>query len=271
MTQRKRSASILDVRRLAAAVTAAALLSAAGIGIGADRANAQQPPAANPPSTTPRPPRAPKPAAAQKPPAAVAQKPAAAAPPAAGQAAPATPEMPPLIYSQWTKVCSKGNDGKEVCFTGKDGRLESGQPVVQAVLIEPEGANKLFRVTLPVGVSLQHGSRVVIDNKDPLTAPFVVCLAFGCMADLPGTPDLVTKLKTGQVLTIQAVNMGGNVFGLPMPLTDNAGVSFVKANEGPPTDPKVVEEQQKKLQEELQKRADEARKKLEAQGGTPPK
>lgn len=65
--------------------------------------------------------------------------------------------------------------------------------------------------------------------------------------------------------------MGGNVFGLPMPLTDNAGVSFVKANEGPPTDPKVVEEQQKKLQEELQKRADEARKRLEAQGGTPPK
>jgi invasion protein IalB len=263
MTQRKRSASILNVRRLAAAVTAAALLSAAGIG--ADRAT--------PPSTTPRParPAAPKPpAAAQKPPAAVAQKPGAAAPPA-GQAAPATPEMPPLIYSQWTKVCSKGNDGKEVCFTGKDGRLESGQPVVQAVLIEPEGGNKLFRVTLPVGVSLQHGSRVVVDNKDPLTAPFVVCLAFGCMADLPGTPDLVTKLKTGQVLTIQAVNMGGNVFGLPVPLTDNAGVSFTKANEGPPTDPKVVEEQQKKLQEELQKRADEARKRLEAQSGTPPK
>jgi len=44
---------------------------------------------------------------------------------------------------------------------------------------------------------------------------------------------------------------------------------FAKAYDGPPTDPKVFEEQQKKLQEELQHRADEARKKLESQQGTP--
>jgi hypothetical protein len=43
-----------------------------------------------------------------------------------------------------------------------------------------------------------------------------------------------------------------------------------EANEGPPTDPMVFEEQQKKLQEDLQKRADELRKKLESQGGTGP-
>jgi len=40
---------------------------------------------------------------------------------------------------------------------------------------------------------------------------------------------------------------------------------FAKAYDGPPTDPKVFEEQQKKLQEELQRRAEEARKKLEGQ------
>jgi hypothetical protein len=43
-----------------------------------------------------------------------------------------------------------------------------------------------------------------------------------------------------------------------------------EANEGPPTDPKVFEEQQKKLREDLQKRADELRKKLESQGGARP-
>jgi hypothetical protein len=40
---------------------------------------------------------------------------------------------------------------------------------------------------------------------------------------------------------------------------------FAKAYDGPPTDPKVFEAQQKKLQEELQKRAEEARKRLESQ------
>ncbi len=49
-----------------------------------------------------------------------------------------------------------------------------------------------------------------------------------------------------------------------MPLAD-----FAKAYDGPPTDPKVFEEQQKKLQDELQRRADEARKKLESQQGQP--
>ena len=45
-----------------------------------------------------------------------------------------------------------------------------------------------------------------------------------------------------------------------MPLTD-----FAKAYDGPPTDPKEFEEQQKQLQDELQKRAEDARKKLEGQ------
>ena len=53
--------------------------------------------------------------------------------------------------------------------------------------------------------------------------------------------------------------MQGTPISLPLPLND-----FAKAYDGPPTDPKVVEEQQRKLQEELQKKAEEARKKLEA-------
>ena len=73
------------------------------------------------------------------------------------------------------------------------------------------------------------------------------------------------KLKHGQMLTIQAINLAGAAISFPLPLVD-----FAKANEGPPTDPKVFEEQQKKLQDELQKRADEARKKLEGQGAAAP-
>ena len=67
--------------------------------------------------------------------------------PAKGKPAPkpapqqAAPEQPQLIYSPWTKFCLKGQEAnaKQVCFTGKDGRLESGMPVVAAVLIEPDG------------------------------------------------------------------------------------------------------------------------------------
>ncbi len=47
---------------------------------------------------------------------------------------------------------------------------------------------------------------------------------------------------------------------LQLPLGD-----FAKAYDGPPTDPKVLEEQQKKLREDLQKRANEMREKLQQQ------
>lgn len=192
-----------------------------------------------------------------------APKPAQPAPAPQAQ----TPQMPQLIYSPWTKFCLKGKEAnaKQVCFTGKDGRIESGMPVVAAVLIEPEGeAKKILRVTVPLGMQIQHGTRIIVDQNAPLTGPYVICFTNGCMADYDATPDLVAKLSKGKNLIVQAINANNQPISLDLPLND-----FNKAHTGPPTDPKVFEEQQKKLQEELQRRADEARKKLEQQSPAP--
>jgi invasion protein IalB len=181
-----------------------------------------------------------------------------------------------LIYAPWTKFCLKGQDAnaKQVCFTGKDGRIESGQPVIAAVIIEPEGEpKKILRVTLPLGMQLVHGTRIIIDNNPPQQSPYVICFANGCMSDYDLTPEMLANLKKGQNLVVQAINSNGAPLTLPLPLAE-----FAKAYDGPPTDPKVFEETQKKLQEELQKRAAEARAKLEATqpaagapaAGTPP-
>jgi invasion protein IalB len=220
-------------------------------------------------------PAAPAAAPKAKPPAAApkaAPKPAPAAPgPAAQQAAPPAAGAPPdqqiqLIYAPWTKFCLKGQDpnAKQVCFTGKDGRIESGQPVIAAVIIEPEGEpKKILRVTLPLGMQLGHGTRVIVDNNTPAQSPYVICFANGCMSDYEVTPELLANLKKGQNLIVQAINSNGAPLTLPLPLQEGTG-SFAKAYDGPPTDPKEFEKTQQKLQEELQKRAEEQRKKLEA-------
>lgn len=209
------------------------------------------------------------PAGAAKPAAkpATPAKPQAAQPaaPAAGQPQAAAPQQPNLIYSPWTKFCLKGQEAnaKQVCFTGKDGRLETGVPVVAAVVIEPEGEQKkLLRVTLPLGMQVQPGTRVIIDNGQPATGPYVICFTNGCMADYEVNADVIGRLKKGQQLAVQAINGNGQPVSLTLPLND-----FAKAYDGPPTDPKVFEAQQKKLQEELQKKAEEARQKLQ-QGKT---
>jgi invasion protein IalB len=206
-------------------------------------------------------PAAPAPSAQQAPP------PAAGTPPAAGGQP--QDQQVQLIYAPWTKFCLKGQDAnaKQVCFTGKDGRIESGQPVIAAVIIEPEGEpKKILRVTLPLGMQLIHGTRVIVDSNTPMQSPYVICFANGCMSDYEVTPELLANMKKGQNLVVQAINSNGAPLTLPLPLAE-----FAKAYDGPPTDPKVFEETQKKLQEELQKRAEEARKKLEANppAGTP--
>jgi invasion protein IalB len=227
---------------------AATTLLAGSIGM---PAFAQTPPAPAP-KAQPAPKAAPKAAPAQKP---------GEAP--AGQAQPQGGEQPQLIFSPWTKFCLKGQEAnaKQVCFTGKDGRVESGMPVVAAVLIEPEAdQKKVLRVTLPLGMSIQPGTRVIVDNGQPMTGPYVICFNNGCMADYEASGELIGKLKKGQGLVIQGINGSGQPISLVVPLVD-----FGKAYDGPPTDPKVFEEQQKKLQDELQRRAEEARKKLEGQ------
>jgi invasion protein IalB len=248
------------------ALLAATALTAAVL---APAAQAQQPPAA---PAAPKAKAAPKaaPKAAQAP-APTAQAPAAGAPPAGAPAAGAQPpdQQVQLIYAPWTKFCLKGQDAnaKQVCFTGKDGRIESGQPVIAAVIIEPEGEpKKILRVTLPLGMQLVHGTRVIVDNNPPAQSPYVICFQNGCMSDYEVTPELLANMKKGQNLIVQAINSNGAPLTLPLPLAE-----FAKAYDGPPTDPKVFEETQKKLQEELQKRAEEARKKLEANPppGTP--
>jgi invasion protein IalB len=174
------------------------------------------------------------------------------APAAAAQTRDWAPSITQLIYSPWAKFCGRGNEpgAKEVCFTGKDARTEAGQPVVAAALIEPEGEQrKLFRVTLPSPLQIQYGARLIIDKEPPISGAFSTCSANGCMADYEATPELVDKLKNGRLLQIQATNLAAAAITFSLPLVDSGGNSFTRANEGPPTDPKVFQEQQKKGRE----------------------
>jgi invasion protein IalB len=191
-----------------------------------------------------------------KPPAPTAPVPdAAKTQQAPDEAAQNRPPQVQLIFTPWTRYCAKGLTeksseirSKEVCFTASDGHLPSGQKMVIALVIESEeGDAKLLRVTLPLGVALVPGARIVIDEKDAMTAPFVVCHPKnGCMADFKSDADLIAKLKQGQSLAIQAFDKARPI-SFTLPLT-----GFAKAYDGPPSDPTGLDEQQKILQNELQ-------------------
>lgn len=233
------------VRAFAASISAFAFVISFG------DASAQQ----QSPQQRPAQPAAPKQAPKQQP---APQQPAQQQP----QQQQAQPEQLPVVYSPWTKFCGKDQQAgaKETCLTVKEARLETGQFIAGAALIEQEGEQKkVLRITLPLGMQLPQGTRMIVDKEQPITGRYIVCLPNGCMADFEVNAEFVGKLKKGQTLMLQGINLPGQAATYPLPLGD-----FAKANDGPPTDPKVFEEQQKKLQEELQRRAEEARKKLQS-------
>ena len=158
-----------------------------------------------------------------------------------------TDKAPQLVLKPWTKFCLKGSEAnaQRVCFTGTDARLESGKPVVSAVIVEPEGeSKKVLRVTLPLGMSLRHGARVAIDGGQPTSRPYVICYASGCIVDHDADAEWIGRLKNGERLIVQAVDGNGRLVSYSLRLA-----GFAAAHDGPPTDLAVFEEQQKLLQE----------------------
>jgi len=142
-------------------------------------------------------------------------------------------EATQVIFSTWTKTCVKAESQNDiqVCYIGEDAHTPSGKPVVAAVLIEPANdTRKILRVTLPLGMRLASGTRVEIDQGQPLNAPYLTCIDYGCVADYEASGDLIDELKRGKEITIQCISLQNQVFRLALSLAN-----FEKVYDGPPS------------------------------------
>ena len=216
-----------------------------------------------------------------------APAPAAPAPqaPAAGTPTPAAQQQtgPQIInvksepsQADWTKVCGKDQaTSTDVCYTTRDFVSDQGQPVLAAAIYEMKNTAtkqevRVVRFLLPLGLMLAPGIRFTVDGQQATAGKFAVCFPNGCFAEAGGLgTEFIAALKKGTTLNVSVQNQTQREVTFAVPLA-----GFGKAFDGPAMDPKVLEEQQKKLQAELEKRSDEMRKKLEEQqkagGGAAP-
>ena len=195
--------------------------------------------------------------------------PAPAAPAAPAPAAPAGPQVVELVGSQpeWTKVCGVNPDNKKkVCYTTRDFGQQVGEPPVLAVAVyDVEGEDKRqIRILMPLALLLKPGFRFGVDKGERLEGKFAICFPNGCFAEAEIGGPVINSLKKGTVLSVVVRNQVNNEITFSLPLKD-----FGKAFDGAAIDPKVLEEQQKLLQEQLQKKAEEERKALEGAAGGP--
>jgi invasion protein IalB len=224
----------------------------------------------NPPApAAPAQPRSQRPAAPPAPAAPAPQAPAGQ--PQAGQPAPQA-TGPAVIQVQadpaqtdWTKVCGKDPaTNAEACYTTRTFVSDQGEVllVVAVFDMKTQQPQRAVRFLLPLGFLLQPGIRFAVDSGQATSGRYAMCLPNGCFAEAQVAGDFINTLKKGTKLNVSIQNQVGRevTFSAPM-------AGFAKAFDGPPIDPKVLEEQQKKLQGELEKRSEELRKRLESNAG----
>jgi invasion protein IalB len=111
-----------------------------------------------------------------------------------------------IKYTGWRKVCFTPG-ANTVCRTTISGTWETGQSAVRIDLIEKEGEPAArMQLFLPVGLFLQAGVRLTIDQRTAWRIPFVWCLTNTCIAADLADPRLIREMEAGQQLSLEVVD-----------------------------------------------------------------
>lgn len=179
--------------------------------------------------------------------------PAAAAPAAGDAATDATADNP------WNKLCGEdARTKKQVCFTVRELRTDSGQFLASAGVREVDGeTRKILLVQTPVGMLIQPGIRVQVDQNTQVPGKYTICMPNACFAEIPITDDFTASMKKGKDLIITTQNQQAKALNFPISLG-----GFTSSYEGPAIDTAALQRQRDQLASEVQRKAKEAQQKL---------
>ena len=130
-----------------------------------------------------------------------------------------------IKYGDWQKFCFKTPGSNQVCRTTISGNFDTGQSAVRADLIEREGEGKArLQLFLPVGMYLQAGVKLTVDQGKPHQIPYVWCLTNACIAANVGDAALIREMEKGQKLQLDVVDSGMQSVTTTLPLNQFASV-----------------------------------------------
>jgi len=130
-----------------------------------------------------------------------------------------------IKYGDWQKYCFKTPGSNQVCRTTISGVFDTGQSAVRADLIEREGEGKpRLQLFLPVGLYLQAGVKLTVDQGKPHQIPYVWCLTNTCIAANVADAALIREMEKGQKLQLDVVDSSVQSVSTTLPLGQFASV-----------------------------------------------
>lgn len=128
-----------------------------------------------------------------------------------------------IKYSDWRKTCFKSPGTNMVCRTSIAGTFETGQPAIRVDLIEGGEATRL-QLFLPVGLYLQAGVKITIDQGASYHIPYMWCFTNTCIAAEVADPKLLKEMETGKELLLELVDFSVLTVSTSLPLNRFATV-----------------------------------------------
>lgn len=173
----------------------------------------------------------------------------------AAASAPAAGAQASIDQPEWEKICGKIND-KQECHISRKRLAATGQPIAQFLVIERDD-KKLLQVAVPPVALIQPGVQIKIDDGEPTGVKYVVCTPGECLALGEINAEFIGRLKRGGSVVISMVNPQGKPVSFDISL-----VGFTAIYDGPGIDPEEARQRQQRLEDELKRKADEARERL---------
>jgi invasion protein IalB len=130
-----------------------------------------------------------------------------------------------IKYGDWQKFCFKTPGTNMICRTTISSTWDTGQTAVRIDLIERDGDDKSrLQLFLPVGMYLQAGVKLSVDQGKPHQIPYVWCVTNSCIAGNVADPELIREMESGEKLTLEVVDSSVQSVTTTLPLSQFASV-----------------------------------------------
>ena len=144
---------------------------------------------------------------------------------APSQATPTPSPSPTPVQSGWAARCSSpGRDAPLECAMEQNAVLTKTGQLVVLVNIRVPGDTRtpIALVQLPLGLNLQAGAKLQVDDSKSTDLPIQTCENRGCYASIPVSPEMLASLRSGKQLKILFQDLAKETITIPMPLNDFA-------------------------------------------------
>lgn len=123
-------------------------------------------------------------------------------------------------YGDWKVVCKHPPGSKrEICALVQDVTAEDRPTVGLTVQFQRfADGTRVLRVYTSTGILLQPGLHLKIDGRDVVTTPFLRCLYFACLAQLPVDDKILNLMRNGKTALFVIFQTKEVGIGIPVSL-----------------------------------------------------